>query len=117
MVGGPQTDSFTVKSSNGTYSSAAGTVSVPITAVADTPSTPVAGTPSVDTTTGVVSGSVSSTDPAGQPLSYALASGPAGDSTVTVNADGTYSYHPSTQAQLLASVGGPQTDSFTVKAS
>ena len=90
---------------------------MPISAVADVPTAPVSGTPSVDTTTGVVTGSVSSTDPAGQTLTYSLATAPTDGSTVTVNADGSYDYHPSSQAQLHAVQGGPTTDTFTVTAS
>ncbi len=113
-VGGPMTDSFTVTASNGTYTSAAGTISVPITAVADTPAAPTSASQSADVS-GVVTGAVTATDPAGKSLTYSAASNPA-NGTVTVTAAGGYTYTPSLLAQEQASVGGPTTDSFTVTA-
>ncbi len=113
-VGGPMTDSFTVTASNGTYTSAAGTISVPITAVADTPAAPTSASQSADVS-GVVTGAVTATDPAGKSLTYSAASNPA-TGTVTVTAAGGYTYTPSLLAQEQASVGGPTTDSFTVTA-
>ncbi len=113
-VGGPMTDSFTVTASNGTYTSAAGTISVPITAVADTPAAPTSASQSADVS-GVVTGAVTATDPAGKSLTYSAASNPA-NGTVTVTVAGGYTYTPSLLAQEQASVGGPTTDSFTVTA-
>jgi YVTN family beta-propeller protein/VCBS repeat-containing protein len=117
-VGGASTDSFTVTATNGTYTSAAGTISVPITPVADTPTAPVRATSNlVDLSTGVVTSTLSSTDPAGQALSYTATTNPA-DGTVTVNAaTGAYTYTPTTLARVQASDGGPTTDSFTATAS
>ncbi|WP_162528579.1 Ig-like domain-containing protein [Mycolicibacterium sp. CBMA 230] len=113
-VGGPTTDSFTVTATNGTYTSAAGTISVPISAISDTPSAPQSASQSTNAS-GVVTGTLTATDPAGKTLTYSAATNPA-NGTVTVTAAGAYTYTPSQAAQLEAGLGGPTTDSFTVTA-
>ncbi len=74
---------------------------------------PVAGTPTVGTpnlTTGVVTGTVGFSEPAGQPLTYAVSTNPA-LGIVTVTAAGAFTYTPTTAARLAT------TDTFTVTAS
>ena len=63
---------------------------------------------------GPVDGSLSATDPDGDPLTYALVSGPA-EGNVTVNADGSYSFDPGTGFQDLG-VGQSRDVSFTYEA-
>lgn len=82
-------------------------------------SAPEAGTPNLgapSTKTGAITGHVGAVDPDGDPLKYALASGPAGGK-VTVKADGTFTYTPTAKARHAASAVGAAavtTDSFTV---
>lgn len=74
---------------------------------------PVTGTPTVGTpnlTTGVVTGTVEFTEPAGQPLTYAVSTNPA-LGIVTVTAAGAFTYTPTTAARLATA------DTFTVTAS
>ena len=114
-VGGPTSDAFTVTASNGTYTSAAGRITVPITAIPDTPTPPTPSNQST-TTSGVVSGQLTATDPVGLPLTYTATTNPA-NGTVTVTPSGAYTYTPTTAAQVRAGDGGPTTDSFTVTTS
>src|SRR5439155_769298 len=105
------TDAFTYKANDGSADSNVATVTISVTSVNDPPA--VAGssystsedTPLNVSAPGVLSGS---SDADGDSLTAALVSGPS-HGTVTVNADGSFSYAPA------ANYHG--TDSFTFKAS
>ena len=78
---------------------------------------PVAGTPTVgtpDPTTGVVTGTLNFTEPAGLPMTYAVATNPTLGS-VTVNSAGVFTYTPTTTARQAATAA--TADSFVVTAS
>ena len=69
-----------------------------------------------DSSTGVVTGSVSATDPDGDTLTYTLSTPPAHGS-VTVAPGGTFTYTPTDQARHVAAdttVPGASADAFTV---
>lgn len=106
------TDSFTVTVSDG-YG---GTVSVPVTvAIAPQNAAPIPSAPTVnppDPTSGVVTGSVSATDPDGDPLSYSVLTPPA-KGTVSVAPDGTFTYTPTPTAPRGAPADAT-TDTFTI---
>ena len=73
---------------------------------------PVAGTPTVGVpalTTGVVTGTLNFTEPAGLPLTYAVTTNPT-QGTVTVDSTGAFTYTPNAMATQT-------TDTFTVTAS
>ena len=71
------------------------------------------GTP--DATTGTVTGALNVIDTDGDALSYSVTTAPA-KGTLTVNPNGTYTYKPTDVArQQAAQIGGPTTDSFTVR--
>lgn len=109
------TDAFTVVATNGTFISVPTIITVPITAVDAKPSTPAAGPLTTNAATGLVTGSVSSTDPAGQPLTYTVITSTLGG-TLTLNAaTGAFTYTPSAAARVAASAG-VTTDVFTVVA-
>ena len=85
-------DSFTFTASDGVLGSNAGTVTIAVTPVNDAPVAAV-GTLTVAEDSTANPGTVSGSDIDGDALTYALASVPA-NGTVTVNADGTFSYTP-----------------------
>lgn len=92
----------------------------PLTAVAVTaPPTASPTQASPNPTTGVVNGSINGTDPAGNPLSYALSGQTASSGTVVVNAaTGAYTYTPTLAGRVLAGLAGATTnDTFTVAVS
>ncbi|ATA55831.1 hypothetical protein CKY39_23300 [Variovorax boronicumulans] len=100
------TDTFTVTVSDGHGGTTTSTITVTVDPVNDAPTVPnYAQTTDEDTP---VSGQVIGSDVDGDALTYALGNGPAHGS-VTVNADGTYTYVPS------ANFNG--TDTFTVTVS
>lgn len=70
-----------------------------------------------DATTGVVTGSISATSPDRSPLLYTAVAA-SGKGSVTVNADGTFSYTPTSAARRTAALGtaspADASDSFTV---
>ncbi len=113
-------DTFTVTVSDG-YG---GTVTVPVTvAVGPSNATPVPGSPNAgapNASTGAVSGSVSATDANSDPLTFG-GSVSTGKGSVTVNADGTFTYTPTDAARhAAAKIGaGPSatTDTFSVTVS
>lgn len=79
--------------------------------------TPVAGDVTVglpDETTGVVTGSLTYTDPSGKALTYKVITAP-DDGTVTVTSKGTFTYTPGIAARLAAGYTDT-TDTFTVVA-
>ncbi|WP_265947901.1 retention module-containing protein [Dechloromonas sp. A34] len=108
-------DSFTVSIADGHGGSATSTVFVGVTPVNDGPTPADPGNPAFDPATGnynvttpedtPVSGQVVGTDADGDALTYAKSSDPT-NGTVTVNADGTWTYTPG------ANYNG--SDSFTV---
>ena len=111
------TDGFTVVASNGTFISAPTIISLPVTAGNATPTNPVAGTLTTNLVSGLVTGSVSSTDPADQPLTYTVVTSTVGG---TLNFDkntGTFTYQPNDIARASSTLGVTTTDFFTVYAS
>jgi large repetitive protein len=82
--------------------------------------TPVAGPPgpqTVDPVTGVVTGTLGFTDPAGAPLTYTIKADPANGSVV-VDSAGNYTYTPTPAARAVAAADpNAETDTFSVTAS
>ncbi|MEZ0054219.1 VCBS repeat-containing protein [Mycobacterium sp. MAA66] len=115
------TDAFTVTASNGTYSSTA-LITVPIEpATGDTPSTPTAINVNANAASGLVTGTITSTDPAGQPLTYSVLTGTLLGSVTVNSTTGAFTYTPSTAARIAANpilgISVVNTDAFTVTAS
>lgn len=92
----------------------------PVTAVKTNLNSLVAGTPTIgtpDSTTGAVSGSLNVTNQGTGTVTYTVSSQPT-YGTVTVNADGSFTYTPTQLARDLSAVSANQnTSSFTVLAS
>jgi VCBS repeat-containing protein len=104
-------DSFTYRASDGSLTSGPATVTITVTAVNDTPAAADdAYTTAEDTTLTVAAPGVlgNDTDPDSTIVTAALASGP-GHGSLTLHADGSFTYTPS------ANYNGP--DSFTYRAS
>ncbi|RYD95296.1 MAG: tandem-95 repeat protein, partial [Sphingobacteriales bacterium] len=99
-------DSFVVTVSDGKGGTTSVTINVTVTAVNDAPvaTSPAITTPMNTPKTGVVSAS----DVDGDPLTFTITTAPA-NGTVVVNADGTYTYTPTT--------GYAGNDSFTITVS
>lgn len=115
---GPVSDVFTVVATNGILTSLPAIITVPITAVDATPSGPSTVSQTTNPTTGLVTGSVGSTDPAGRPLTYNVLTTTLGGTLNFDSATGNYTYQPSALAMALAAAGlGPVSDVFTVTAS
>jgi hypothetical protein len=113
---GPLTDSFRVRAFNGIAST------TKVVNVAISPDTPVAGVPTVgapDVVTGAISGGVTFSDPASQPLTYSVSTGPSkGTITEFDSSTGEFTYTPSTDAQLGAEAAGAVgADTFVISAS
>jgi VCBS repeat-containing protein len=103
------TDTFTFRANDGYADSADAKVSFALTAVNDAP---VVGAADLTVAEGgAVGGALTATDVDGDALTFALVTGPAHGS-VTVNADGTFSYTAARQP----TAGFAATDSFTVLA-
>ncbi|MGW0160323.1 VCBS domain-containing protein [Mycobacterium sp. NPDC003323] len=114
---GSLTDVFTVVAKNGSLTSLPGIITVPITAGNATPTAPASLWQNTNTTTGLVTGQVGSTDPAGQSLTYTVITSTLGGQLTFNNATGEYTYQPSALAMALAGAGlGDLTDVFTVVA-
>lgn len=107
-------DVFSVVATNGSLTGLPGLITVPITAGNATPSNPVASNQVLNAATGVVTGTLTSTDPAGQPVTYSVIGGLLGTLTISGN---TYTYKPSDAARLTANLGVITTDTFLVTAS
>ncbi|MGB8408048.1 MAG: Ig-like domain-containing protein [Mycobacterium sp.] len=122
---GLTTDTFGVTATNSAgYTSGIGTVSVtvqPIATILDTPSSPTSNNQHANTITGVVTGTVSATDPAGAPLTYSVLTGPIGGTLTLNSTTGAYTYTPSSAARTAANpilgLSVINTDTFTVVAS
>ena len=85
----PMTMTNIIANDSGTVSTWQTLITNAAQATSDTPSTPKSsGTPLVNTTTGVVTGTVAATDPLGKTLTYSVATTPA-NGTVTINSNGT----------------------------
>lgn len=113
---GSVSDVFTVTATNGQFTSAPAVITVPITAANGKPGTPVGGAQSTDVVTGVVTGSVSATDPIGQGVTYDVITSTLAGTLDFNEATGTYTYTPSAAARTLASAGVTTPDVFTVVA-
>lgn len=97
-------DSFTVTINDGHGGQTAVRVSVPITAAVSAPVAVSASPGSPDSATGVVTGTVTFTDPNGRTLSYSAPATSAGGGSVSVDPEtGDFVYTP-TQAQRQAAV-------------
>ena len=108
-------DGFTVVATNGTFVSSIASISVPI-AVPDTPSAPVKAGQTIDANSGIVTGTLISTDPAGHALTYALTTQAVGG-RATVGTDGTFSYDPTDGSRAASYLAGGLSDVFTVTVS
>ncbi|MGK2870150.1 MAG: Ig-like domain-containing protein [Mycobacterium sp.] len=113
---GSVSDVFTVTASNGTFTSMPTIITVPITAANAKPGTPVGGSQSTNAATGVVTGSVSSTDPLGAGVTYTVITSTVAGTLNFNGATGTYTYTPSAAARAAASAGITTPDVFTVTA-
>jgi YVTN family beta-propeller protein/VCBS repeat-containing protein len=116
-----KTDKFTVTVNDGHGGTDTVAATVTIAAVDNhNPTNGSANPGSPDGTTGVVTGSVTATDPDGDPLSYTGPSTSAGGGTVHVSSNGTFTYTPTGAERHAASADGAgtdvTTDTFTVTA-
>lgn len=113
---GSVSDVFTVVATNGSFTSSPAIITVPITAANAKPGTPVGGAQSTNAVTGVVTGSVSSTDPLGAGVTYDVLTSTIAGTLDFDEATGAYTYTPSSAARTLASAGITTPDVFTVVA-
>jgi VCBS repeat-containing protein len=113
-TGHPATDTFGVTASNGSFTSGLATVTVTISPVADTPTNPTVSNISENTVTGVVTGTLTATDPGSLPLSYTVSSNPLGGSVAITGT--TFTYTPTTANRINANLGVITSDTFTVTA-
>ncbi|MCX6469261.1 MAG: Ig-like domain-containing protein [Corynebacteriales bacterium] len=115
-------DSFPIYLEDGHGGFVSTYVSVPLTPVPIPINVAPSGSATVNgpDTNGVVTGTITATDPDGDPLTYA---GPDGNLSVlggkvTIDTvSGRFTYTPTKAAQRAAGVGGPTTDTFTVTVS
>lgn len=112
---GSVSDVFTVVATNGILPSTPSVITVPITAIEGKPGTPVGGAQNTNLITGVVTGSVSATDPIGAGVTYDVITSTLGGTLNFNEQTGTYTYTPSAAARTLAATG-VNTDVFTVVA-
>ena len=112
-----KSDSFTVTVADGNGGTTSAVVNV---VISPANAAPVAGTPTVgspDATTGVVTGSVSATDPDGDPLTFS-GSTTTSKGSVVIDSDGGFTYTPTAAARHDAAsedaVAADLADSFTV---
>ncbi|WP_304106442.1 Ig-like domain-containing protein [Mycolicibacterium bacteremicum] len=113
---GNVSDVFTVVATNGILPSTPSIITVPITAIEGKPGTPVGGAQTTNAVTGVVTGSVSATDPIGAGVTYDVITSTLGGTLNFNEQTGTYTYTPSAAARTLASTGISTPDVFTVVA-
>ena len=110
------TDTFTVTASNGSYSTVPVFITVPVAPMdGATPSTPTLTNQHLDAVTGVVTGTISSTNPGGGALTYNITQPVQGH--LVVDANGNFTYTPTDLARLNANLGVITTDTFTVTVS
>ena len=109
-------DTFAVTVSDGHGGSKVIPLTVPITPFNSAPvgGTAVLGTP--DAKTGAVTGTLGAADADGDTLTWFQNANPANGS-VTINADGTFTYTPTDAARAAAATGGPTTDTIGAVAS
>lgn len=112
---GNVSDVFTVVATNGILPSTPSIITVPITAIEGKPGTPVGGAQTTNVITGVVTGSVSASDPIGAGVTYDVITSTLGGTLNFNEQTGTYTYTPSAAARVLAATG-VNTDVFTVVA-
>ncbi|MGU3501989.1 Ig-like domain-containing protein [Mycobacterium sp. C31M] len=115
-IGGNVSDVFTVVATNGTFTSAPAIITVPITAANAKPGTPVGGAQTTNPVSGVVTGSVSASDPLGEGVTYDVITSTLGGTLNFNEQTGVYTYTPSAAARTLASTGVTTPDVFTVVA-
>ena len=113
---GDKTDSFTITVSDGH----GGTVAVPVSVAVSPRNNAPSGTPVVgvaSTSTGVVTGSLTTSDSDGDPLTFSGSTTTA-KGTVVVSANGSFTYTPTAiarhNASLTTAAAGDLTDSFTI---
>ncbi|MGK2854264.1 MAG: Ig-like domain-containing protein, partial [Microbacteriaceae bacterium] len=108
---GPHTDTFKITIDDVRRGILTQTVTVTILPVNNKP-VPKQSAKKTNSTTGVVTGSVTGTDADKDPLTY-IASTPSSGS-VTVTAKGAYTYTPTPAARHDAAGAGPKTDTFSI---
>lgn len=113
LTGGPSTDTFTITASDGLMSTNE-TVTVPILPIDGTPTDPYSLRQSTDPATGIVTGTLYSSDPARRPLTFIITSDPINGTAVIIG--DAYIYTPTSAARAQAGIGGAIHDSFTVTA-
>ena len=110
------TDKFTVTASDGVASTNV-TVTVPVLAANNTPSTPTAGNISENLATGVVTGTLNSTSPDGSAVTFHVVTSTIGGQLNVDSATGAFTYTPTALYRQNASLGVITTDTFQVNAS
>ena len=107
-------DVFTVVAQNAAGTSSIATISVPIAPNPSPPSTPTKTNQVVNSSSGLVTGTLVSTDPNGLPLTYSLTI-PGIQGSYTVSANGNFTFQPTTAARTASwAAGGNLSDVFTV---
>jgi VCBS repeat-containing protein len=111
------TDVFSVTATNAAgYSSGIGYITVPVASSSDHPTAPVVTNQTQNLVTGVVTGTITSIDPANQSLTYSVSIGPIGGNVTLDGTTGNFTYTPTTLNRQDANLGVIETDSFTVTA-
>ena len=117
---GPDTTTFTVTASDGRASTPV-SVTVPVLQTSNGKVPPVVTgvvTSNPDPSTGVVTVSVTATDADGDPLTYAVAGGQPASGSVTVDANGTFTFTPNQAARVAAAqASGTSFATFTATVS
>lgn len=111
-------DTFTVTISDGRGGTSTKSVSVTVAGQAAAPSSPSLTITSTNADTGVVTGTVTSTDPNGDPLTFGVVTQPTNGTLVFNASTGSFTYTPRLLARLNANqTPGADADNFTVTAS